>query len=134
MTAGDPRRAIRIPAWGAASAGLIFVVLLWLFRAQAWPGILQAVVGTVLTGVVGWMLWVGHLDAEEERLLMILFREPGMTSDQFRASSGLGPEEYALAIHRLKDGWWIEWRWGAYHLTPRAKSRLEANDGERAAR
>ena len=128
MTARDPQKAIRVPAWGAASAGLIFVILLWVFRAQAWSGILVAVVGTILAGVVGWMFWVGHLDPEDERLLMILFTQPGMTSDQFRASSGLGPDEYALAVHRLKDGWWIEWQWGAYHLTTRAKSHLEAKD------
>jgi len=133
MTARDPWGAIRVPAWGAASGGLIFVVLLWLFRAQAWPGILGAVVGAVLIGIVGWMFWVGHLDAEEERLLMILFREPGMASDRFRALSELGRDEYALAVHRLEDGWWIEWQWGAYHLTPRAKSYLEAKGREKAA-
>lgn len=126
MTEGNPRKAIHLPVWGAGSGGLIFLLLLWFFRAQAWPGILAAIVGTVLACVVGWMLWVGHLDSEDERLLMILFTQPGMTSDQFRALSGLGPDEYALAVHRLKDGWWIEWQWGAYHLTPRAKSHLEA--------
>jgi hypothetical protein len=114
----DSRKPIQVPAWGAASGGLTFVVLVWLFRTQAWLGILVAVVGTVLIGVVGWMLWVGHRDAEDERLLMILLPEPGMPSDQFRAPSGLSPDEYALAVHRPKDGWWIEWQWGAYHLTP----------------
>ena len=99
------------------------MLLLWLSR---WPGILVAAGVTALLGVVGWTSWVGHLDSEDERLLMILFKEPGMPSDQFHASSGLGPDEYALAVHRLKDGSWIEWGWGAYHLTPRAKAYLEA--------
>jgi hypothetical protein len=134
MTEKDSRMPTQVPAWGVASGGLIFVVLLWLFRAQAWLGILVAVVGTVLIGVVGRMLWFGHLDAEDERLLLILLTEPGMPSDRFRASCGLGPDEYALAVHRLKDGWWIEWQWGAYHLTPRAKSRLEAKGREKAGR
>jgi hypothetical protein len=114
----------------AGSAGLVLMAVLWLSR---WPEILIAVVVTALVGVVGWTSWVGHLDSEDERLLMILSKEPGMPSEHFRASSGLGPEEYARAVHRLKDGSWIEWGWGAYHLTPRAKAHLEAKQ-RRSAR
>ena len=128
MTEDTPRKSIHSPVWVAGSAGLFFMVVLWLFR---WPGILVAVVLTVLAGVIGWTSWVGYLDPEDERLLMMLFKEPGMPADQFHASSGLGPDAYALAVHRLKDGWWIEWAWGAYHLTPRAKAHLKARLGNR---
>jgi hypothetical protein len=124
MTESESRKTIAGPVWVAGSAGLISLVgVLWLSR---WPDILIAVVVTALVGVVGWTSWVGHLDLEDERLLMMLFKEPGMPSDQFHASSGLNPDEYALAVHRLKDGRWIEWGWGTYHLTPRAKAYLEA--------
>jgi hypothetical protein len=123
MTETDLWKLIHGPVRVAGCTAFIFMVVFWLSR---WPGILVAVVATTLLGVVGWTFWVGHLAPEDERLLVILSREPGMPSDQLHAASELGPNEYALAIHRLKDGWWIEWGWGAYHLTPRARARLEA--------
>ncbi len=122
MKASRPRKLVRGLLWVTVCAGLIFMVLPWLFH---WPGALVAVLGVVLAGVVGWVCWFGHLDSEDERLLTMLLAEPGMPSDQFRVASGLGPDEYALALHRLKDGWWIEWGWGRYHLTPRARLHFD---------